>query len=113
MPFVTEECRQQLKTGGDTIMLQAYPVLSQEKISPEIEQAMLYIQELTTAIRNIRSEANVSPAKDITALIKSVDKKELEIIEKNKMFIMKLAKIEHLEFGKEVTKPDLTGFRVS
>ena len=26
---------------------------------------------------------------------------------------MKLAKIEHLEYGKEITKPDLTWFRVS
>ncbi len=112
MPFVTEECRQQLKTGGNTIMLQAYPVLIQQKISLETEQAMQYIQELTTAIRNIRAEANVAPAKNITALIKSADKKELDIIEKNKMFIMKLAKIEHIEFGNEITKPDLTGCRV-
>lgn len=112
MPFVTEECRQQLGTSKKTIMLEDYPKLDAKKISADIESAMNYIQEITISIRNIRAEANVSPAKNVTALVKSVDKNELKIIEENKWFIMKLAKLDTLEYAKDITKPDLAGFRV-
>jgi len=107
MAFVTEECRQHLNTGKPTIMLEEYPKSDKSQQSLEIESAMVYIQEVTTSIRNIRAEANISPAKNVTALIKSVDKKELVIIEKNKSFIMKLAKLDTIASGKDITKPDL------
>jgi len=107
MPFVTEECRQQLNTGKPTIMLEDYPKSDKKKQSADIENAMIYIQEVTTAIRNIRAEANVSPAKNVTALIKSADKNELTIIEENRSFIMKLAKLDAIEAGKDIPKPDL------
>jgi len=107
MPFVTEECRQQLNTGKPTIMLEDYPKSDKKKQSDDIENAMIYIQEVTTAIRNIRAEANVSPAKNVTALIKSADKNESTIIEENRSFIMKLAKLDAIEAGKDIAKPDL------
>lgn len=113
MPFVTEECRQQLKMEKATIMLEDYPKLDEKKISADIESAMNYIQEVTTSIRNIRAEANVSPAKNVTALIKSADKKELDVIQQNKWFIMKLAKLDTLEYAKDIAKPGLAGFRVA
>ena len=69
---------------------------------------MIYIQELTTSIRNIRAEANISPAKNVTALIKTADDQEIHIINNNTSFIMKLAKLDALEVGKEITKPDLS-----
>jgi valyl-tRNA synthetase len=107
MAFVTEECRQQLNTGKKTIMLEEYPKSDKKKQSADIENSMIYIQEVTTAIRNIRAEANVSPAKNVTALIKSAEKNELTTIEENKSFIMKLAKIDTIEAGKNIVKPDL------
>ncbi len=113
MAFVTEECRQQLKTGKPTIMLEDYPKSDKKKQSVVIENAMTYIQEVTTSIRNIRAEANVSPAKNVTALIKSVDKDELKIIEENQSFIMKLAKLDSIQAGKDIAKPDLAWFRVA
>lgn len=113
MAFVTEECRQQLNTGKPTIMLEEYPKSDTSQQSTEIESAMIYIQDVTTAIRNIRAEANVSPAKNVTALIKSSDKKELAVIEENKSFIMKLAKLDTIESGEDIIKPDLAWFRVA
>lgn len=113
MPFVTEECRQQLGTGYPTIMLQEYPKGDKKNLSADIEQAMLYIQEVTTSIRNIRAEANISPAKNVTALIKTTDTKEIKIIEDNSSFITKLAKLDDLKVGNDITKPDLAWFRVA
>ena len=84
MPFVTEECRQQISTGKKTIMLETYPTLDEKRVSADKEAAMTYIQEVTTSIRNIRAEANVSPAKNVTALIKTSDQEEIAILEANK-----------------------------
>lgn len=113
MPFVTEECRQQLGTGKKTIMLENYPIVDQKKISEDIESAMNYIQDVTTSIRNIRAEANVAPGKTVPALIKTADQKEIDVLESNKSFIMKLAKLETLDYGKDTAKPDLAWFRVA
>lgn len=108
MPFVTEECRQKLGTGKPTIMLEAYPSLDKNKIVPDIESAMQYIQDVTTSIRNIRAEANVSPAKQVIALIKTADQTEKAILQTNTSFIMKLAKLETLEYGEDISKPELS-----
>ena len=107
MPFVTEECRQQLGTGHKTIMLEDYPKSDASKKSAVIDAAMIYIQEVTTSIRNIRAEANISPAKNVAALIKSSNENELNIIQENRSFIMKLAKLDALEASKDIVKPDL------
>lgn len=112
MPFVTEECRQQLGTEKKTIMLENYPILDTQHISIDKESAMRYIQEIITAIRNIRAEANVSPAKNVVALIKTVDDEELKVIEDNSSFVMKLAKLDSLVASKELEKPELSWFRV-
>ena len=88
-------------------MLEEYPKSDASKKSTEINEAMTYIQEVTTSIRNIRAEANISPAKNVTALIKSADKNELHIIDENKSFIMKLAKLDTLEYSQNIAKPDL------
>ena len=88
-------------------MLESYPKSDASKKSAAIDAAMMYIQEVTTSIRNIRAEANISPAKNVTALIKSTDDNELKVIEENRSFIMKLAKLDTLEASKDITKPDL------
>lgn len=46
-------------------------------------------------------------------MIKTSDESEMKILEENKSFLMKLAKLSSLEFGKEIQKPDLSGFRVA
>lgn len=94
-------------------MLEEYPKSDASKKSTAINEAMIYIQEVTTSIRNIRAEANISPAKNVTALIKTTDEEELRIIEENSTFIMKLAKLDSLMASKEIEKPELSGFRVT
>jgi valyl-tRNA synthetase len=45
-------------------------------------------------------------------LIRTVDKEEVKILENNKWFLMKLAKLSSLEFGWNIEKPELSWFRV-
>ena len=112
MPFITEELWQHIKLEGETIMLADFPKADQTLISSEVDDAMSYIQEVITALRNIRAEARVAPSKEVSALIKTASESELSILSENKAFLMKLAKLSSLEFGKELQKPDLSGFRV-
>ncbi len=113
MPFITEEIWQKLGAEGETIMLSTFPVFDQSKVDTVSENAFIYLQELVSAIRNIRAEMNVSPAKAIHLVLKSDDEIELDTLEKNKAFLCSLAKVEKLEFGKEITKPEGAGFRVA
>ena len=112
MPFITEELWQHIKLEGETIMLADFPKAEQNLISSEVDNAMTYIQEVITALRNIRAEAGVAPSKEVEALIKTSSESELSILSDNKAFLMKLAKLSSLQFGKELQKPDLSGFRV-
>jgi valyl-tRNA synthetase len=112
MPFITEELWQQLKVEGETIMLQAFPKADESQISEEIEKSMNWLQEAITAFRNIRAEANINPGKEVPALVRTNNAEEIKILENNKSFLMKLAKLSSLDFGADIQKPDLSGFRV-
>lgn len=112
MPFITEELRQHLKRSGETIMLQAFPKSDNNQIFPFVESEMTWLQDAITAFRNIRAEANINPWKEVPALIKTSDQKEIATLEQNKTFLMKLAKLSNLDFGLEITKPELSGVRV-
>ena len=93
-------------------MLSRYPIADPSQVSQSDEQAMNYIQEVITSLRNIRAEANIAPGIEIDGLVRTENSLELEILTANKAFLMKLAKLKSLEFGKEIQKPDLSGFRV-
>ena len=84
MPFITEELWQQLKIEGETIMLQPFPECDENRISLDVEKAMQWLQEAITAFRNIRAEANINPGKEVPALIRTIDKEEIKILEDNK-----------------------------
>jgi valyl-tRNA synthetase len=79
-------------------MLQAFPKADESQISEEIEKSMNWLQEAITAFRNIRAEANINPGKEVPALIRTSDSDEIKILENNKSFLMKLAKLSSLEF---------------
>ncbi|TDT69124.1 valyl-tRNA synthetase [Hypnocyclicus thermotrophus] len=113
MPFITEEIWQNLNTGKETIMLEAYPVLNNNKINKNIEKDFEYIQTLVSSIRNIRAEMNISPAKDLEVLIKSSVENELKVLEENSIFIKNLAKLSNLKYGRNMERPASSGFRVA
>jgi valyl-tRNA synthetase len=65
MPFVTEEIWQVLGQGRETIMLQKYPLVEANWIDAEAERQMEYLMGVVRAIRNLRTELNCPPAKQI------------------------------------------------
>ena len=113
MPFITEEIWQKIKVKGDSIMIQQYPVADESLINRDIENSFEYIKEVISSLRNIKAEMGISPAKEVKVVIKTSDEMELKTLEDNYIFITKLAKIEELKYGKDMTKPEQSGFRVA
>ena len=113
MPFITEEIWQKIKVEGDTIMLEKFPVSNKELIKPEVVKSFEYIKEVISSLRNIKAEMGISPAKEVKVVIKTSDENELRTLKDNYIFITKLAKIEDMQFAKDVTKPEQSGFRVA
>ncbi|NWG29360.1 MAG: valine--tRNA ligase, partial [Ignavibacteriaceae bacterium] len=102
MPFVTEEIWQLIKerNAGESISTSEFPEVKKELINPQADKEMETVVDIVTAIRNIRGEMNIPPSKKINVLLKSSEVSERQID-----YIKKLAKVEDLKAGNNITKP--------
>ncbi len=102
MPFITEELWQLIseRKKGESISTSDYPVFDSSKINLSAEKEMEFIQDVITALRNIRGEMNIVPSKQINAFIKS---SEVGIHQVD--YIKKLAKVNEIKINKNLTKP--------
>jgi len=101
MPFITEEIWQKIKSlagvSGETIMLQPYPVADPAKIDVEAIENIEWLKGIIMAVRNIRGEMNISPAKPISVLLKNPSPLDLQRLEDNRPYLIKLAKLDAIE----------------
>src|SRR5699024_10986316 len=65
MPFITETLWQQVPHRGDSIMISPWPEAGER--DAEADNAFGALMELVRAIRNVRTEAGVEPARWIAA----------------------------------------------
>ena len=102
MPFVTEEIWQLTKERKDreSISTSEFPKVKKELINPQADKDMEVVENIVTAIRNIRGEMNIPPSRKINVLLKTNEVSERQID-----YIKKLAKIEDLKAGENITKP--------
>ena len=110
MPFITEEVWQKIKVYGESIMLADFPREDKALINVKAENDFEYLEEVIGAIRNIRAENNVSPAKKISIIIDTEDSGEKDIVLNNPKILDKLANVEKIEILTEL--PKMSGFRV-
>jgi valyl-tRNA synthetase len=100
MPFITEEIWQKIKplagAEGDTIMLARYPVADDSLIDQAALTDVTWLQGVILAVRNIRGEMNISPAKDLNVLIKNATAEEAARIQSYELFLKKLASLESI-----------------
>lgn len=102
MPFLTEELWQSIfkRENSESISTSEYPVVNESKISLKVESDTLFLQNIISALRNIRGEMNVAPSKTISVYLKS-DKYDPLFND----LIKKLAKVESIEILKDDLKP--------
>jgi valyl-tRNA synthetase len=109
MPFLTEELWHLIKERkqGESILISQYPLVDEDKINPSAEKEMEFVQNIITAIRNIRGEKNIPPSKAIDVYIKTSEVKEHQI-----EYIKKLARVENLIAESSFEKPKLSASAV-
>lgn len=102
MPFISEEIWHVLaeRKEGDSISVQDFPKSDAEKIDSESEKEMEFVQNVVTAIRNIRGEMNIAPSREISVMLKTG-----RITEGQKKYISSLVRIGQLTAGSEIAKP--------
>lgn len=102
MPFITEEIWQKTSKltsqGGESIMLSDYPKVVEAYINEPLEKEMQWLKEIIQAIRTIRSEIAISPAKLIPLIIKNASAASKELFKKYHLTLMSLGKLLHIDF---------------
>lgn len=104
MPFITEEIWQRiaplLSIKGDSIMLQSYPEPDQNNVDQIAEQSIEWIKGIIVAIRNIRGEMDISPAKAIPVYLNKGDDSDRSRLDEYRHYLEKLAKLESIQWLK-------------
>lgn len=110
IPFITEEIWQKTQEivpnapddKPKTIMLQAYPKYQHSLENERAEQTVEWIKKFIVNIRTIRSEINISPAKQVPAIAEGGSEFDCDVLEKYQLVLQSLAKLSSLD----ILKPD-------
>ena len=112
MPFITEEIWQRLPHQGESIFFRPWVEPDESQIDRKAEKQMGFLQELITAVRTIRSEMNVPPARKATLAVIPADQNVRGIIERYADFVRALARVERIDFTNPEEKPPESGVAV-
>ena len=118
MPFITEELWQHLKDvvsknrinihenmHSECLVRSSWPKENKRYEDTVSEEIMNLLQDIIRAIRNIRSKMNIKEKLPLNAIVSLSGDGEYEL--KNHADLLKrMANIEHLEIGKDLTKPE-------
>ncbi|MCR9191227.1 MAG: valine--tRNA ligase [Gammaproteobacteria bacterium] len=101
IPFITEALWQQINKvssdSSDTIMLCAYPHVEEQLIYPHAEEEFIWIKAMIQAIRTLRAEIGVSPAKQIPVTILHANPDTAQKLQHHQRTLMVLAKLSHID----------------
>ena len=105
-PYITEEIWGYLDVKDEEFIINSkMPDFNGELINKKIEKDMNIVISSISAIRNIKASLNIPPSKTINLHIRG-PKVDTSIIEKNINLLNRLAKIEHIEAGTNIKKPN-------
>jgi len=105
MPFITEEIWQslpeELQESGPvrTIMRQSYPAYEDGRIDESAERQMSLIQAVIGAVRNIRGEMNIPPAKEADLVLNTANPDLVLQIQPHAAYIEKLARTGPIRYN--------------
>jgi len=112
MPYITEEIYSLLPHSSGYLMISKWPEEIDIGDTKEAIEEIETMIEVVRAIRNLRSELDVSPSKKVDVLIIPNDEKNESIINKNIEHIKALASIKSLIIDKTKKRPSKCVFAV-
>ena len=98
VPFITETLMRDLTPAAGTIMRQPFPNAADYAEDSDAEAAVEWLQGVVTAVRNIRGEMNVSPAKDIDLLLQGGGARERSLLVETESLLRRLAKVARVNW---------------
>ncbi len=109
MPFISEEIWQRIAPlagkSGATIMTQEYPTPDAGKIDAVAMGDVEWLRGVIVAIRNIRGEMDISPARAIPVLLRHGHAEDKRRFDENRSYIASLAKLESLDWLGDAEPP--------
>ncbi len=105
MPFISEELWQQVPHEGESLIVATWPKADETRFDAEAEAQMGLVQEIVGAVRNIRGEMRVPPARRADLLIRAESPEVRQVVETNRAIIADLARVGALTVGADVARP--------
>ncbi|KPQ00785.1 MAG: valyl-tRNA synthetase ValS [Bacteroidetes bacterium HLUCCA01] len=114
MPFISEEIWHHIRERKveQALLVTPWPKPDTGFIDAEAEQSFALIQQVVSALRNIRAEAGIAPGKPIEARIATHSPQLSELVEKEQWILSKLQKLSSLTIAPDVEKPGLSASAV-
>jgi valyl-tRNA synthetase len=105
VPFVSQEIWSHVPgTGRDNLAEEPYPAFHPACENRVAKERMDFLQQLVVAVRNIRSELGVEPAKKVRLLIRA-DAEDASFILDHEQEIANLARLETISIDAELDPP--------
>ena len=101
IPFITEEIFEQSQklqsNSNEKLISKAFPEPEEGLFNIEAESEIEWLKKFILGIRKIRGEMNISPGKPLQCFIKNFNSQDKNFIEKNKLIIFTLAKLNNID----------------
>jgi valyl-tRNA synthetase len=97
MPFVTEEIWQTLSAGHGSIMVQPFPRTDSQWLQAEIEKRMEFLIDIIRAVRNLRTEMNCPPSRQVRVILFGAEE-EGAFLKAQEAYIRALARTGSVEY---------------
>jgi valyl-tRNA synthetase len=109
MPFITEELWQKLRPRQkeEALIVSTWPNRNLNEMDERADQIFGLIQEMVSGIRNVKSEYNVAPGRDIRAIISLPGESDKlgDAISSHETYFQKLARVSNLSVGSNIERP--------
>jgi valyl-tRNA synthetase len=104
VPFVTEEIWQVLGDRRDSIMVQPYPVAQPSWFDSNTDQKMAFLMDVIRAIRNLRTEMNCPPGREVKVIFHGAEV-DLDFLREHQPYLRSLARVGTADFRQSGERP--------
>lgn len=105
IPFITEALWQRITKistdNTDTIMLCAYPQVEPQLIHAAAEEEFEWVKAMVQALRTLRSETGISPAKPVPIILSHVSAELKQKLQHHQKILQTLGKISRIDLETE------------
>ena len=105
-PFITEEIWSYFQLDdSEFIIKENWPKVNDKLVDINIENEMHFVMSIISAIRNLKSELNISPKKEINLVCRG-DKIKTQVILDNNKYFNDLVKVNNVQCYEKIDKPE-------